>query len=275
MAFGKGNIKLHSCLNIGNVFVKFAEPSEQIQPIGGFVGGISDTVYTITVENSIQSGSVTVENNYTNNPIALLIGSADGGVTLKCVVINGKVISNDTNVYKISSSEKIAIENTVINVQFEKRTIFDDISLPPIIVPHFNSIDKTENTDINGIPSEQQEELNLLSYNAILASATVDIELKIANCESFLKENDTLDERKKDVLMKIQKTQEKIAALKIPKKRMLGSDYKKCDYFYFRATHGKIFRKDKQNKKWYILDNKTDLEELTNKLCEKGLKEKR
>lgn len=185
LAFGKGNIKLHSCLNIGNVFVKFAEPSEQIQPIGGFVGGISDTVYTITVENSIQSGSVTVENNYTNNPIALLIGSADGGVTLKCVVINGKVTSNDTNVYKISSSEKIAIENTVINVQFEKRTIFDDISLPPIIVPHFNSIDKTENTDINGIPSEQQEELNLLSYNAILASATVDIELKIAAFEAY------------------------------------------------------------------------------------------
>ena len=75
--------------------------------------------------------------------------------------------------------------------------------------------------------------------------------------------------------MKIQKTQEKIAALKIPKKRMLGSDYKKGDYFYFRATPGKIFRKDKQNKKWYILDNKNDLEELTNKLCEKGINEKK
>ena len=202
-----------------------------------------------------------------------------------------------TNSFNISIDQKIILLNTFVAISYEtviiKKRIqneLDKVSAFSIERDNLQDTLKdcekrkreiTKNDKIVKLGEQIQELKNELSeFNdkeetPVNKKAKTDIELKIAKCESILKENDTLDERKKDVSMKIQKTQEKIVALKIPKKRMLGSDYKKCDYFYFRATPGKIFRKDKQNKKWYILDNKNDLEELTNKLSEKGIKEKK
>ena len=202
-----------------------------------------------------------------------------------------------TNSFNISIDQKIILLNTFVAISYETVIIKERIRSELNKVSAF-SIERdnlqdtlkdcekrkreiTKNDKIVKLGDQIQELQNeLTEFNdkedtPENKKAKADIELKIAKCESVLKENETLDERKKDVLMKIQKTQEKIAALKIPKKRMLGSDYKKGDYFYFRATPGKIFRKDKQNKKWYILDNKNDLEELTNKLCEKGINEKK
>lgn len=187
------------------------------------------------------------------------------------------------NSFVAISYETVIIKNKIRN-ELEKGSVFsiERDNLQDILKDcEKRKKEITKNEKFAKLGEQIQELQNKLQeYNEIeetneIKKQKADIKLKIAKYESILKENETLDERKQDVLIKIQKTKDKITALKVPKKRMLGSDYKKCDYFCFRANPEKVYRKDKYNKKWYVLDNKSDIEEITNKLSEKGIREKK
>ena len=184
-ACGKGNIQIYGCVNVGNVFVDYNNPTENALSIGSFVGNVEDKTYAVTIENSIQTGSLTVENTPENTPSALLVGDADGVITVRNVIISGKIISTNDNVYKITANKNAIIENTVINVQFEKRTTFDGDFLPTIDVPNNNAIDQTPNTDTSGISDEIEAEREELAYNVILSSASLDIDLKIQAFDTY------------------------------------------------------------------------------------------
>ena len=68
---------------------------------------------------------------------------------------------------------------------------------------------------------------------------------------------------------------DKIVSLKVPRKRLLGSDYKKREYYYFNSSPGKVYIKDKTKEQWLSLSKKEDIEDLLNKLSEKGIRERK
>ena len=122
---------------------------------------------------------------------------------------------------------------------------------------------------------KQLDEMKEKEETQELKKSKAELEMKIAKCQSILKENDNLDERKKDILLKIQKTKDKIVSLKVPRKRLLGSDYKKREYYYFNSSPGKVYIKDKTKEQWLSLSKKEDIEDLLNKLSEKGIRERK
>lgn len=180
-AYGKANIKMYGCVNSGNVFIDYNKPSDDVGSIGGFIGEACN----ITVENSIQLGSVIVEDNFEGNPAALLVGGSKDSVELKNVVINGKAIAKDNDVYKITSKEDVTLENVFVNAQLEKRTTFDGTALPSIDVPNADAVDQTPNTDTSYISNEIKEQCKTLANNVILASANTDAESKIQALNLF------------------------------------------------------------------------------------------
>ena len=119
------------------------------------------------------------------------------------------------------------------------------------------------------------DELNAKEETPEIKKAKGEIEIKKAKYQSIIKENDNLDERKKDILEKIQKKKDKIQDLRVPRKRILGTDYKKKEYYYFNSTPGQLYIKDKKERKWYLISKKEDIEELLNKLSEKGIRERK
>ena len=174
-AYGNVNVEMYGCLNTGDVFVNYNVSLKDARPMGGFIG----EAHNVTVENCIQLGSVIVENNFDTNPAALLIGGTDGFIALKNVVINGKVVSEDDNVYKITSTQDTVFENVFVNARLEKRTVFEGMDLSPIDVPNTDAIDKTPNTDTSFISDEVKDECKALAYDAIVASSDIDADLKI------------------------------------------------------------------------------------------------
>ena len=52
-------------------------------------------------------------------------------------------------------------------------------------------------------------------------------------------------------------------------------DYQKNEYFYFNLSPNYLYIKNKKEKNWSVLKEKNKIKELINKLCEKGIKEKK
>ena len=97
----------------------------------------------------------------------------------------------------------------------------------------------------------------------------------ISRMKSIMSENEKLIEKKKEINNQINETIEKIYNLKTLRKKYLGIDYRGNEYYYFITGEGVIYTKNRKKEEWAYFDNKEDIENLINKLTEKGRNEKK
>ena len=102
-----------------------------------------------------------------------------------------------------------------------------------------------------------------------------EIESQINQMKNIMEENNKLIEKKKDINGQINDTIEKIYNLKTLRKKYLGIDYSGNEYYYFITGEGVIYTKNRKKEEWAYFDNKEDIENLINKLTEKGRNEKK
>ena len=102
-----------------------------------------------------------------------------------------------------------------------------------------------------------------------------EIESQINQMKNIMEENNKLVEKKKDINGQINDTIEKIYNLKTLRKKYLGIDYSGNEYYYFITGEGVIYTKNRKKEEWAYFDNKEDIENLINKLTEKGRNEKK
>ena len=98
---------------------------------------------------------------------------------------------------------------------------------------------------------------------------------EINRMKNILNENEKLLEKKKEINGQINDTIEKIYNLKTLRKKYLGIDYQGNEYYYFITGEGVIYTKNRKREEWCFFDNKDDIQNLINKLTEKGKNEKK
>ena len=181
------------------------------------------------------------------------------------IIIKGK-IREELEKMSSMSIEKMNLEENLKENEKRKKEINKNDYLEKVK-------EKIENLEkqLNAI-NEKEDDINL---NPDLKKQKSEIENQINSNQSLIKENESLNERKKDYLEKIQNIKDKIISLKVPRKKLLGSDYLKSDYFYFNTCPGKLFIKNKKEKFWAVIKDKKLFQELTDKLTEKGIREKK
>ena len=181
------------------------------------------------------------------------------------IIIKGK-IREELEKMSSMSIEKMNLEENLKENEKRKKEINKNDCLEKVK-------EKIENLEkqLNAI-NEKEDDINL---NPDLKKQKSEIENQINSNQSLIKENESLNERKKDYLEKIQNIKDKIISLKVPRKKLLGSDYLKSDYFYFNTCPGKLFIKNKKEKFWAVIKDKKLFQELTDKLTEKGIREKK
>ena len=132
-----------------------------------------------------------------------------------------------------------------------------------------NKIEKEEekNQQENNNKTDEDNELNK-------KKEIQELETQIEKYKSILTENDKLIERKKEINTKIKEIIENIYNLKTIRKKYLGIDYQNNEYYYFVSVPDKIFIKNKKRKEWAYYENKDDMQNLINKLTDKGKNEK-
>ena len=102
-----------------------------------------------------------------------------------------------------------------------------------------------------------------------------ELEKKINGYKNLIEEFNKLTEKKKDLKIKLDEIIDKIYDLKTLRKKYLGIDYQNNEYYYFSYEKNKIYIKNKKSEEWGYFDKKEDIEELINKLTEKGKNEKK
>ena len=181
------------------------------------------------------------------------------------IIIKGK-IREELEKMSSMSIEKMNLEENLKENEKRKKEINKNDYLEKV-KEKIESLEK----QLNAI-NEKEDDINL---NPDLKKQKSEIENQINSNQSLIKENESLNERKKDYLEKIQNIKDKIISLKVPRKKLLGSDYLKSDYFYFNTCPGKLFIKNKKEKFWAVIKDKKLFQELTDKLTEKGIREKK
>ena len=147
-----------------------------------------------------------------------------------------------------------------------------------------NNEENNNNNILNNFSDKNEQQNNNKNQNKIelnneekqkLIDEKKEKENKKIKIESLLKEKEFLDEKKNELILKINKDKEKIKQLKIPRKKLLGMDYQKNEYFYFNLSPNNLYIKNKKEKNWSVIKETNKIKELINKLCEKGIKEKK
>ena len=99
--------------------------------------------------------------------------------------------------------------------------------------------------------------------------------IEINRMKNIMNENEKLLEKKVEINGQINDTIEKIYNLKTLRKKYLGIDYQGNEYYYFITGEGVIYTKNRKREEWCFFDNKDDIQNLINKLTEKGKNEKK
>ena len=118
----------------------------------------------------------------------------------------------------------------------------------------------------NNLP---EEELN------VRKKEKEDTMVEITRMKNIMNENEKLLEKKVEINGQINDTIEKIYNLKTLRKKYLGIDYQGNEYYYFITGEGVIYTKNRKREEWCFFDNKDDIQNLINKLTEKGKNEKK
>ncbi len=202
-----------------------------------------------------------------NNQKIILLNSLIA-VSYETIIIKGK-IREELERMSSMSIEKLNLEETLKETEKRKKEINKNDYLEKVK-------EKIENLEkeLNEIKEKEKDEEEINS-NPDLKKQKNEIENQINSNKSIIKENENLIERKKDLLDKIQNIKDRIMLLKVPRKKLLGSDYLKSDYFYFNTCPGKLFIKNKKEKYWAVIKDKKLFQELTDKFTEKGIREKK
>ena len=200
-----------------------------------------------------------------NNQKIILLNSLIA-LSYETIIIKGK-IREELERMSSMSIEKLNLEETLKETEKRKKEINKNDYLEKVK-------EKIEDLEkqLNEINEKNEEEIN---SNPDLKKQKNEIENQINSNKSIIKENENLIERKKDLLEKIQNIKDRIMLLKVPRKKLLGSDYLKSDYFYFNTCPGKLFIKNKKEKFWAVIKDKKLFQELTDKFTEKGIREKK
>ena len=147
-----------------------------------------------------------------------------------------------------------------------------------------NEEENNNNNILNNFNDKNEQQNNNKNQNKIelnneekqkLIDEKKEKENKKIKIESLFKENEFLDEKKNELILKINNNKEQIKQLKIPRKKLLGMDYQKNEYFYFNLSPNNLYIKNKKEKNWSVIKETNKIKELINKLCEKGIKEKK
>ena len=110
-----------------------------------------------------------------------------------------------------------------------------------------------------------------------LAKLRKELEHEREQFKSVIKEIDTIENRRIDIMNKIEKLQTEIYDIPTMNKKCLGVDGREYKYFFFPWENDRIYIKCKSKGKikyeWRELTNEDDIKELGLKLSEKGIKE--
>lgn len=220
--------------------------------------------YRYLVNNETQEIICSVLENYSldlPNDKKIILLNTFVAISYETIIIKGQ-IKGEYEKSSTYSIEKTNLEEALKESEKRKKEIVKN--------EKFNTL----GTQIEEL-QKKLDELKKKEETPEIKKAKGEIEIKKAKYQSIIRENDNLDERKKDIMAKIQKTKDKIQALRVPRKRLLGTDYKKKEYYYFNSSPGQLYVKDKKEKNWYLISKKEDIQELLNKLSEKGIRERK
>ena len=182
--------------------------------------------------------------------------------------------------------EKIKKEyDSMAILSYQKKTLEESLFETEKRLKELNRMEdfNTLGTDIENkerrLEEIKQDELvnnNLTPEEAVIRrKEKEEIESQINQMKNIMEENNKLLEKKKDINGQINDTIEKIYNLKTLRKKYLGIDYSGNEYYYFITGEGVIYTKNRKKEEWAYFDNKEDIENLINKLTEKGRNEKK
>ena len=192
------------------------------------------------------------------------------GLCFETVIVKEK-IKKEYDSMAILSYQKKTLEESL----FETEKRLKELNR----MEDFNTLGTNIQNKERRLEEIKQDELvnnNLTPEEALIRrKEKEEVESQINQMKSLMEENNKSLEKKKEINGQINDTIEKIYNLKTLRKKYLGIDYRGNEYYYFITGEGVIYTKNRKKEEWAYFDNKEDIENLINKLTEKGRNEKK
>ena len=184
---GKGNIVMYGCVvgGMGAVTVTAHNNQSHMRPIGGVIGGATsgDTPFSVDINACYFTVSVEVTQNYSGNPVALIVGgAASGKVSIKNVYAEGQIIALDNNAYRITSvpADRLTLDKVFFDVDLMTRVEGEPVENP-------NAVDTTPNTDVEAFDEASAEAASEGAIAFVIAATMgMDAEDKAETTELFI-----------------------------------------------------------------------------------------